>query len=412
MRNLFLLPLRNNILVYYDAMKTILFFQTANSPSNQSQLSGILRTAKTFGWHVRVVQFSDPVPDKQNSGLPSLLQDVAKLKAFWSPIGIIIDCGGLSKRPDRKMFTLPTVFLDSRPDDLWRGAVCVHVDNAEVGRTAAQELLSLNARAYAYVPFTSSKSWSLEREQAFTEAIRLNHFPCHVFRKRCNADIYMLSLDQWIAMLPKPVAIFAANDHVSDIVVDLAIRNGFSVPDDIAVIGVDNDEHICLRSNPTLSSIKPDHEKAGFLAAQLLREFIKTPKHPPASATFGPIAVVHRETTRAIRRHDERTMRLLRAIRERATTGLSVAQLVKGLGVSRRTVEMQFREATGRSILQEILNLRIEHAKLLLTQTYDKIDEVAKKSGYPSSQAFRKHFTKTVGVSPLTFRKRGRTIGV
>ena len=392
-------------------MKTILFFQTANCPSNQSQLSGILRTAKTFGWHVRVVAFSDPVTDGHNSGLPSLLQDIAKLKAFWSPIGIIIDCGGLSKRPYRKMFTLPTVFLDSRPDDLWDGAVCVHVDNAEVGRTAAREPLSLNARNYAYVPFTANKSWCRERERAFVEAIRLNHFPCHVFRKRCNADIYMLSLNHWIATLPKPVAIFAANDHISDLVVDFAIRNGFSVPDDVAVIGVDNDEQICLRSSPTLSSIKPDHEKAGFLAAQLLKEFVKTPKHPPASATVGPIAVLHRESTHTIHRHDERTMQLLRTIREKATAGLSVAQLVKDLGVSRRTVEMQFREATGRSILQEILNLRIEHAKLLLTQTYAQIEEVAKRSGYPSAQAFRKHFTKTVGLSPLTFRRRGRTIG-
>lgn len=392
-------------------MKTILFLQTANSPSNQALLAGAFRAAKAFGWQIRVMEFSGSMfsSGKQDSGISGLLRDIRRLRSFWSPLGIIVDCGGLSNRPRKNMFRLPTVFLDKHPNNLWKGAVSVYADDVALGQTAARELLSLNAKTYAYVPFTSDKIWSANRGKAFADAIKLNHSQCQVFKKQHRADIYVLALDRWITSLPKPVAIFAANDHISEMVIDSSIRNGFSVPDDVSIIGVDNDEQICLRSMPTLSSIKPDHEKAGALSVQLLKALIQNPRHPPAPMSFGLAAVLHRGSTRQLRRHDERTMQLLRTIREQATAGLSVAQLVTGFGVSRRTIEMQFREATGKSILQEIQDLRIEQAKLMLTQTSASMDEVANSSGYPSTQAFRKHFTKSIGLSPLAFRQRSKT---
>ena len=398
-------------MVQFLAMKTILFLQTANSPSNQAELAGAIRAAKAFGWQIRVIEFSGSTPSrgKQDSGMSGLLKDVNRLRSFWSPLGIIVDCGGLSSRPRKNLFRLPTVFLDKHPSNLWKGAVSVYTDDLALGQTAARELLSLNAKTYAYAPFTSEKIWSVNRGKAFADAIKLNHSQCQVFKKRHRKDIYIIALDSWISALPKPVAIFAANDHISEMVIDSSIRNGFNVPGDVSVIGVDNDEQICLRSTPTLSSIKPDHEKAGALSVQLLKVLIQNPRRPPAPMSFGLAAVLHRGSTRPFRRHDERTMQLLRTIREKATTGLSVAQLVTGFGASRRTMEMQFREATGKSILQEIQDLRIEQAKLMLTQTSASMDEVANSSGFPSTQAFRKYFTKSIGLSPLAFRQRSKT---
>ena len=389
-------------------MDTVFYLLTANSSSNRAQLAGFLRASKAFGWQVRIVEYGTLAAAGENSGLPRLLRNIARLKEFWSPLGIVVDCGGLEKPPARKMFALPTVFLDIHPEDLWKDATCVHVDNAEVARTAARELLSLEPGVCAYVPFTAPKSWCRERERAFAEALRINHFPCHIFKKRNRGDNFVLALDRWIAALPKPAAVFAANDHISELVVDAARRNGLAVPDDIAVIGVDNDEQICLNTTPQLSSIKPDHAKAGALAAQRLKELIANPRLPPAPAAVGPIAVLHRRSTRPLRRHDERTLRLIGAIREKTTTGLSVSRLAREFGVSRRTLEIQFREAMGRSILQEIQERRIEQAKLLLTQTDDAMPDVARQSGYPSVQAFRKHFTKAAGCAPTAFRRMHR----
>ena len=391
-------------------MKDILFLQTANCQSNQAQLSGAFRAAKALGWQIHVVDFieSNPLGGKNDSSSSELLRNIDQLRSFWSPIGIIVDCGAGLTCLRENMFKLPTVFLDEYPCNLWKGAACVYSDDVELGRAAARELLSLNAKTYAYVPFLSDRTWSENRGKAFADAVKLNHSHCKVFRKRHRTDIYELSLDRWLTSLQKPVAIFAANDHVSEMVIGSSIRNGFSVPNDVSVIGVDDDEQICLRLMPTLSSIKPDHEKAGFLSVQLLKALIQNPRHPPAPISFGLAAVLHRGSTRPLRRHDERTMQVLRTIHEQVTTGLSAARLVTGLGVSRRTIEMQFREATGKSILQEIQDLRIERAKLMLTQTSAPMDEVANSSGYPSTQAFRKYFTKSIGLSPLAYRQRNK----
>ena len=127
------------------------------------------------------------------------------------------------------------------------------------------------------------------------------------------------------------------------------------------------------------------------------------PDYPVQFSTYA-VPVIMGEIRRCLR--DDGPVHVSRTIHEQATTRLSAAQLVTGFGVSRRTIEMQFREATGKSILQEIQDLRIERAKLMLTQTSAPMDEVASSSGYPSTQAFRKYFTKSTGLSPLAFRQR------
>ena len=379
-------------------------------PCNHAMLSGALRAAKSLGWQLRVLEFSSTSSfySHVNSSDDELMTDVASLQSFWRPIGVIVDCGGIRGKLDRLRFNLPTVYLDCNPGRVNRGAVCVHSDAEEIGCLAARELLSLNMRSYAYAPFPVNTDWSIDRGRAFAQKLRLNHMPCHMFCKRTSDGLYARELAGWLASLPKPVAIFAANDHISELVVAAAQKHGYDVPDDVAVLGVDNNESICMRSEPTLSSIKPDHEKAGFLAAQLLHAMVKNPRNPPASATFGVIATLHRASTRALRRHDERTMQILRTIREETTSGLSVSDLVAKTGVSRRTIEKQFREATGRSILQEIQSLRLEHAQLMLTQSSAQMGEIATSSGYPSTQSFRKHFKKAVGVSPVVFRRKNK----
>ena len=205
--------------------------------------------------------------------------------------------------------------------------------------------------------------------------------------------------------MPKPTAIFAANDYISELVVGCARKNGFAVPDDVAVMGVDNDEDICLRCTPSLSSIKPDHERAGYLAASLLRDLIRSLRRPPKSQTFGALAVFHRSSTRALRRHDERTVKIVEIVRKQAASGITVEQLARDFGVTRRLIEMRFREATGHSIRDEIQFIRLERAKVLLSQGGTRLAEIAAAAGYPSVQAFRKTFTAATGKSPLNWRK-------
>ncbi|MBQ0032234.1 MAG: substrate-binding domain-containing protein [bacterium] len=232
--------------------------------------------------------------------------------------------------------------------------------------------------------------------------------PLSLNNQKCLRYKPAVGLPDWIAALPKPAAIFAANDFVGEQVMSAASRLGLSVPDDVAVLGVDNDEEICLRATPTLSSIKPDHERAGYLAADLLRQLIRNPKQPPLPQSFGTLAVFHRASTRALRRHDEKAMRLVETIRRMATDTVTIPELAKEFGLAVRTVELRFKEATGHSIRDEIQSLRLERAKVLLSQPRIKMSEVAATSGYPSLLAFRKTFRRLTGVAPGKWRKNKR----
>lgn len=390
-------------------MKTAFFLQSSNRPSNQSQLDGILRAAKSFGWNVRTIEFGMASPShRPHDSRAEFRDNFRKMREFWDPIGIIVDSGGAPKDFRKNEFGLPTVFLDRNPGTIDRGAVCVYSDAKSIGQLAARELLALNAASYAYAPFTDNLRWSLERGREFAAALKLNHVRCRIFRherKEVTDDVYLRELDRWIRELPKPAAVFAANDYIGETVVSSARKNGFAVPDDVAVMGVDNDEDICLRCTPSLSSIKPDHERAGYLAATLLREFIRHPRKPPKSQTFGALAVFHRSSTRALRRHDERTVKIVEIVRKQAASGISVEQLAHDFGVTRRLIEMRYREATGHSIRDEIQSIRLERAKVLLKQHGVRLAQIAAESGYPSVQTFRKTFTAATGKSPLNWRK-------
>lgn len=390
-------------------MRTIFFLQSSDRPSNQAQLDGILRSAKSFGWNVRTMEFGMASPShRPHDNLAEFRDNFRKMREFWDPIGLIVDSGAAPNDFRKDEFGIPTVFLDRHPCTIGRGAVCVYSDAKSIAQLAARELLALNAKSYAYVPFTDNLRWSHERGREFAAALKLNRVRCHIFQKKHKAiadTVFLRELDSLLRELPKPAAIFAANDYIGELVVGCARKNGLSVPDEIAVMGVDNDEGICLRCTPSLSSIKPDHERAGYLAASLLRELLRHPKHPPESQVFGALAVFHRTSTRALRRHDERTVKIVEIVRKQATSGLTVEQLARDFGVTRRLIEMRFREATGHSIRDEIQSIRLERAKALLSQGGIRLAEIAAAAGYPSVQAFRKTFTSTTGKSPLNWRK-------
>lgn len=390
-------------------MKTVLYLQSSDRPSNAAQLSGTMRAAKSLGWNIRIIKFGLASPDhRQHDEEKELKDSLAQMIDFWAPIGVIIDGGGLRKGIYKKYFHLPTVFLDCSPRDVGKGSVCVYSDAADIAQTAARELLALDSRSYGFVPFTVNRSWSRERGREFAAFIHLNKQLCRIFREgqgEADDGNYLSELEAWLDALPKPAAVFAANDFIGELVIRCARHKGLAVPDEIAVMGVDNDEEICLRSSPSLSSIRPDQEKAGYLAAMLLNETIRHPRRPPSSASFGTLAVIHRSSTRRTKRHDDRTTRIIEIIRKHGIPHLSVEQLAKDFGVSRRLIELRFREATGHSIRDEIQLDRLKRSKILLVQSDARLGWIAKESGYPSVQAFRKTFTAATGMSPLRWRK-------
>ena len=389
------------MLVWKKAMKTILYFQSSCCENNDALLRGVSRWAHKAKWNVQVVPYAKAAASRQLDGDGGAAKPpIDELVGFWHPQGAVVECGsavGLLTADD--FAALPVVFLDCSGDV---GAPAVRSDARDIAECAAHELLALDFADYAYAPWLEPLAWSIERGDVFEAYVRRNGLACH--RLDWDGDRSEMALRkrlaEWMDALPRPVGVFAANDYVASLVVSCAQALRLRVPDDVAVLGVDNDLRICDYAQPTISSLAPDYEGAGETAAALLDRRMRNPDAKIADALFGVGRIVRRESTRLVRRRDKRIEKVLALIRTESQTGLSPSDLARRLNCSRRLLEMRFREATGRTLLAEIRATRIECAKQLMERNDMRLSEVAHHCGYQSECAFRRAFKQETGHSP------------
>ena len=394
-------------------METVIYFQSAYCESNDAEVHGVQRWAQQAKWNVRVIPYAEAAASRLQSRVDRMKPPpIAKLIDFWHPIGAIVDCGaavGLLKPSD--FGWLPVVFLDS---PAIKGGVCVRSDSRAIGESAARELLSLGFSTYAYVPWFRQMAWSRERGKAFAEIVQMNGCAFHAFDwRKAKSDVEMRRrLSVWLEAVPRPVGVFAANDYVASLVESCAIALKIRIPEDVAILGVDNDVRICTYARPTLSSVNPDFEVAGWCAASLLDQMIRNPELRPSDAFFGVESIVRRESTRIRPHHDDRIESVLTLIRNSAHEGLTPAGIAKQIGCSRRLLELRFKEMTGSTLLKEIRSVRIELARRLLTRSSLSYEEVSQQCGYTSVVTFRRAFMTETGISPRECRMRSCRVDV
>ena len=376
-------------------MKTVLFFISSTRHSCRDRLEGIYRFARQHDWHVQVVERAFHAVQ------------VREQIDFWSPIGVIAECGsGAAELNTASFGDLPVVYFDA--DQRSRGpGHYVGSDSRSVAQLAAAHLLSLDLPNYAFVAFRDPLFWSNERRDAFVAAVNKAGKECSVFDpgRKQPPHVRQKKLAAWLGDLPHPCGVFAANDYVGEEVVNACAQKGLSVPGDIAVLGVDNDEQICENLSPTLSSIAPDFAEGGYLAAEMLGRLIGNPRSKPESHLFKVTRVVARQSTRRMACDRSRVAAAVEMIRRRACDGISVGDVVSVMGVPRRTAEMHFREATGHTILDEIDNIRFEKVFYLLKNPRQSLDALPALCGFATGAALRKAFRLRTGVSMRDWRK-------
>jgi LacI family transcriptional regulator len=185
---------------------------------------------------------------------------------------------------------------------------------------------------------------------------------------------------------------------------------GLSIPDDVAVLGIDNDEELCEGMHPTISSIVLGFVDSGRLAAETLDQLISTPHAKPEHVMYPPLRLVRRESTRRLVKHDSDVAKAAERIRLEACNGLTADDIVNNFPCSRRMAELRFRKLIGRSILQEIRSVRLETAQHLLRTSSLGMDFIANKCGYGSLSSFSVFFHKETGFSPSAWRMKQGTI--
>jgi LacI family transcriptional regulator len=267
-------------------------------------------------------------------------------------------------------------------------------------------LLALGLKNYAYATFRLPIFWARERKEAFVAAVAGSGRGCHVFdpEREQLPHVRQAELAEWVRGLPRPCGVFAANDYVGDEILNICAQQGMSVPDEVAVLGVDNDEAVCENATPTLSSIAPDFARGGYLAAELLGRLVDGAKLKPRFVAFGSSGVVTRQSTRRMACDRARIADAVEMIRRKACEGISSADVVRFIGEPRRTAEMHFREATGRSIHEEIDEVRFAKVFELLKNPRQTLESIPDLCGFSTGVALRKAFRLRTGLSMRDWR--------
>jgi LacI family transcriptional regulator len=287
----------------------------------------------------------------------------------------------------------------------------VRTDNCGIAEMAAEHLLDLGVRRFAvcgYLP-TRTNGWSRERVEAFRRIVEGDGHECHVYTGRHssvkNWRLAQLSLKQWLQGLPKPIGLFACDDSRARHVLQACRTGGVQVPEEIALVGVDNDDVMCEISEPTLTSIEQGSVRVGYEAASLLDRMMHGKAVRRDGKSVAPEGLVARRSTDVTAVADPNVAEALQFIRQHACGPIKVRHVLKNVKLSRTNLENRFRDVVGRSVHAEIGRVRVEAARRLLTMTNVPIKEVAQRVGVSSVQYFTVMMRGATGHTPGQLRK-------
>ncbi len=283
----------------------------------------------------------------------------------------------------------------------------IRCDSAEVGRCAARHFLDRGFRHFAYVGAPPGNTWSNERLRAFRNALRDAGFRVEVFcMQRENEPTLsdeLADLGPWLLSLPKPCAVFCAWDLRARQVVDACGMAGVKVPDEVSVLGVDDDEDLCLSSVPPISSVRLDAERAGYEAARLLDDMLRGVRGRDF-VDYGPVGIAMRDAAAVGGADDPVVRSASEFIGINAALSPSVADVARHVCVSIRVLERRFARRTGMTVQNAIERAKIERVKTLLVETNEQIKAIASACGFSTVSHLTARFRRLEGMSMSEYR--------
>ena len=290
------------------------------------------------------------------------------------------------------------------------GLPCILTDDAAIGKMAAEHFLDRGFRQLAYCGFSNMPPWCQRRRDGFSKRASEAGHKAYIYKPAKFPEGYSLEkeqeyIGQWLKKLPKPVGLMACNDDRGRQVTEACKTTGLKVPEEIAIIGVDNDELVCEMSNPPLSSIALNVQKGGYKAAALLDKMMSDNMVTDEELVIQPTHITMRRSSDILAIEDPEVVVAVQFIRQHAKNPIHVSDVVHASGLSRRCLEQRFRKALGRSIHAEIGRCRIEQIAQMLVQTNLAISEIAAALGYSGIEKISRYFRREKGMSPLAYRK-------
>lgn len=293
------------------------------------------------------------------------------------------------------------------------GIAWVETDDRAIAQLAVDHLLERGFQHLAYCG-DSAFNWSNWRRDHFVQILERQGRRCHEFDfsgktpLRESREGQQRRLAAWLRSLPKPVGVMACYDIRAQQVLDVCREINIAVPDDAAVLGVDNDELLCELSAPPLTSVIPNTLRTGYEAAALLDRLMAGDRVAADPHLIAPLGIEVRQSTDVLAMDDRDVAAAVRFIREHACDGINVADVLKAVPLSRRVLESRFRSHLGRTPHEEILRLKLDRVKQLLAETELSIAAIAERAGFEHSEYLSASFKQHFGLAPSVFRRQFR----
>ena len=373
-------------------LRVALIFETTNAYA-RALLIGIGDYVLSHGpWSVHFAELG--TDDRPPSWLENWKGDGVIFRGESAPIARVVD-----------QLQVPKV--DLTPSRLLADSPWVKADDAAIAQLAAQHFAERGFREFAFCGDARYR-WSQRRGERFGELIRAHGHICHDYRsslRHPNSDAEVNAIAEWLTALPKPVAVFACYDNRGQQVLEACRRAGLAVPGEVAVLGVDNDEVLCVLSPPPLSSVMLNPRRAGWEAAALLSLMMRGEKVATEPRLIPPVGIETRQSTDILAVGDAKIAAALRYIREHACAGIRVSDVLRHCPMARRALEEKFRRFIGRTPRQEILRVQLNRVKELLVGTELPVGEIALRTGF-EPEYLSAVFRQEIKLAPSDYRRR------
>ncbi len=357
------------------------------------RFQGIARLAGECGWHIRTESRRMPPSDWSGDGVLVMLEDFPALKKFISRM--------------RKQ-NIPVVdLLEDQPDI---PVARVAGDNPAIGKLAAEHFNERDFRHAAFFSVRHNHTHDL-RADGFRSHWKGDTFEQWLWPDEAKEDVgNWRKMSEWLVKklkaAPKPIAVFAWNDYDATHILDACRRANLNVPDDVAILGVDDNRVICIHQSVTLSSIAHDHERVGYAAAATLERMMLGGKPTRPLIRVRPQGVVTRESTDTFAINDPDLKPAIEYIAKNLHRPFGAAQIAAALGIPRIRLDRMFARKLGHSAGTEISRRRLALAKKLLKGSDMSLAKIAKECGFCHASFMIRTFRAATGMTPTAWRKK------